>query len=297
MKRLGEPEFWLLVFLAVLLAQSALGLFFPAPEAAGGIDVIIRTSAAGVFGSFLSSCTPVRSPRRTLTVALAGLYCLALLLVLRAASVTRPWLLGTDSATAAVLEGYVLSPSAAVSLSPGGTASVALVCTPEAALDLGAIAGTVSSTGLAGITPVAGAKINLSNLTGTVIASTYSAADGEFVFYDVEDGVYSLTASADGYFASAPVAVTILGGSTANVSLAMVVDGRTYNGTVSGIIRDIAGAPVANCFVGLYAVTEVGGIQTETLLAATRTNSEGKYLFGGVLAGTYMIKAKLEQIS
>ena len=47
MKRLGEPEFWLLVFLAVLLAQSALGLFFPAPEAAGGIDVIIRTSAAG----------------------------------------------------------------------------------------------------------------------------------------------------------------------------------------------------------------------------------------------------------
>ncbi len=104
MKRLGEPEFWLLVFLAVLLAQSALGLFFPAPEAAGGIDVIIRTSAAGVFGSFLSSCTPVRSPRRTLTVALAGLYCLALLLVLRAASVTRPWLLGTDSATAAVAQ-------------------------------------------------------------------------------------------------------------------------------------------------------------------------------------------------
>ena len=92
------------MFLAVLLAQSALGLFFPAPEAAGGIDVIIRTSAAGVFGSFLSSCTPVRSPRRTLTVALAGLYCLALLLVLRAASVTRPWLLGTDSATAAVAQ-------------------------------------------------------------------------------------------------------------------------------------------------------------------------------------------------
>lgn len=197
---------------------------------------------------------------------------------------------------AAVLEGYVLSPSAAVSLSAGGTASVALVCTPEAALDLGAIAGTVSSTGLAGTTPIAGAKINLSNLTGTVIATTYSAADGEFVFYDVADGVYSLTASADGYFASAPVAVTILGGSIANVSLAMAVDGRTYNGTVSGIIRDTAGAPVANCFVGLYAVTELGGVQTETLIASTRTNDEGKYLFGGVLAGTYMIKAKLEQL-
>lgn len=39
-----------------------------------------------------------------------------------------------------------------------------------------------------------------------------------------------------------------------------------------------------------------GGTQTETLIASTRTNDEGKYLFGGVLAGTYMIKAKLEQL-
>lgn len=44
------------------------------------------------------------------------------------------------------------------------------------------------------------------------------------------------------------------------------------------------------------AVTELGGVQTETLIASTRTNDEGKYLFGGVLAGTYMIKAKLEQL-
>lgn len=43
MKRLGEPGFWLLVFLAVLLAQSALGLFFPAPEAALDLGVIAGT--------------------------------------------------------------------------------------------------------------------------------------------------------------------------------------------------------------------------------------------------------------
>lgn len=91
------------------------------------------------------------------------------------------------------------------------------------------------------------------------------------------------------------MAVTILGGSIANVSLAMIVDGRTYSGTVSGIIRDASGAAVANCFVGLYAVKDVAGVQTETLVATTRTNAEGKYLFGGVLAGAYMVKAKLEQ--
>lgn len=196
---------------------------------------------------------------------------------------------------AAVLEGYVLSPSVGVSLTAGGTASVGLVCTPEPSLSLGAVAGTVSSAGLDGISPISGAKINMTNLSGAVVATTYSAADGEFVFYDVADGVYSLTATASGYLATAPVAVTILGGSIANVSLAMIVDGRTYSGTVSGIIRDASGAAVANCFVGLYAVKDVAGVQTETLVATARTNAEGKYLFGGVLAGAYMVKAKLEQ--
>ena len=196
---------------------------------------------------------------------------------------------------AAVLEGYVLSPSVGVSLTAGGTASVGLVCTPEPSLSLGAVAGTVSSAGLDGISPISGAKINMTNLSGAVVATTYSAADGEFVFYDVADGVYSLTATASGYLATAPVAVTILGSSIANVSLAMIVDGRTYSGTVSGIIRDASGAAVANCFVGLYAVKDVAGVQTETLVATTRTNAEGKYLFGGVLAGAYMVKAKLEQ--
>lgn len=197
---------------------------------------------------------------------------------------------------AAVLDGYVLSPSVGVSLTAGGSSDVSLVCTPEAALSLGAIAGTVSTTGLSGVAPISGAKVNLVNLSGAVVASTFSAADGEFVFYDVSDGVYSLTATASGYLTSAPVAVTILGGSIANASLTMVVDGRTYNGTVSGVISDTSGAAVANCFVGLYSVVDIGGVQTEALIATTRTNSEGKYLFGGVLAGSYIVKAKLEQL-
>ena len=134
---------------------------------------------------------------------------------------------------------------------------------------------------------------SLSNLSGAVLATTYSADDGEFVFYDVADGVYSLTATASGYSAAAPIAVTILDGSIANVNVSMVVDGRVYNGTVSGIIRNSAGATVAGCFVGLYSVTGIGETKVETLVATTRTNTEGKYLFGGVVAGEYVVKAKL----
>lgn len=195
----------------------------------------------------------------------------------------------------AVLPGYPMSSAVGVTLTEGGSAEVPLVCTADATLSLGTIAGVLSAVTLQGTKPLAGAKITLLDLDGTVVASTYTADDGEFVFYDVADGAYKLMAAADGYLASAPTAVTILKGSIANVTMTMEVDARTYNGTVSGVIRNASGAAVAGCFVGLYQVTRVGETSVETLIATTKTNAEGKYLFGGVIGGQYLVKAKLEQ--
>lgn len=172
---------------------------------------------------------------------------------------------------AAALDGYIMSPSSLLTLSSGSSLEVPLVCRSEAALALGAIAGTATTIGLAGSAPAAGATVTLRNLAGTAVATTRTADDGEFVFYDVADGIYSLVATADGYLATAPIAVTIAEGSIANVAVNMVVDSRTYNGTVSGIIRDSNGAPVSGCFVGLYAVTGLGTSQIETLVATTKT--------------------------
>lgn len=146
---------------------------------------------------------------------------------------------------AAALDGYIMSPSSLLTLSSGSSIEAPLVCRSEAALALGAIAGTATTIGLAGSAPVAGATVTLRNLAGTAVATTRTADDGEFVFYDVADGIYSLVATADGYLATAPIAVTIAEGSIANVAVSMVVDSRTYNGTVSGIIRDSNGAPVS----------------------------------------------------
>mgnify|MGYP000862566732 CR=1 FL=1 len=195
----------------------------------------------------------------------------------------------------AVLSGYPMSSAVGVTLTEGGSAEVPLVCTADATLSLGTIAGVLSAVTLQGTKPLAGAKITLLDLDGTVVASTYTADDGEFVFYDVADGAYKLMAAADGYLASTPTAVTILKGSIANVTMTMEVDARTYNGTVSGVIRNASGAAVAGCFVGLYQVTRVGETSVETLIATTKTNAEGKYLFGGVIGGQYLVKAKLEQ--
>ena len=206
-RRVRLADGCLLVFLAVLLAQSAYSLFSAGSAETEGIDIIVRTSAAGAY-SFDN--VP------------AGTYSIA-----------------------AALDGYIMSPSSLLTLSSGSSIEAPLVCRSEAALALGAIAGTATTIGLAGSAPVAGATVTLRNLAGTAVATTRTADDGEFVFYDVADGIYSLVATADGYLATAPIAVTIAEGSIANVAVNMVVDSRTYNGTVSGIIRDSNGAPVS----------------------------------------------------
>lgn len=192
---------------------------------------------------------------------------------------------------ASVKDGYLLSTGTGVVLSSGDSTQINLVCTPDVSLSLGAIAGTLQTLVNLVQTPVSGAKITLLNGSGEVVATTYSVDDGEFAFYDLADGVYTLVASAAGYFTTAPTTVTILNGSIGNVSLNMTVDSRTYNGTVSGIIRDQAGNVVAGCFVGLFQIVD----GREMLIATTKTNTEGKYLFGGVTNGQYLVKAKLNQ--
>lgn len=192
---------------------------------------------------------------------------------------------------AGVKDGYLLSDGAGVVLSSGDTTQVNLVCTQDASLALGTIAGVVQTLVNLVQTPLSGAKISLLNAASEVVATTYSVDDGEFAFYDLADGAYTLIASAAGYITTAPMAVTILDGSIANVVLSMTVDSRTYNGTVSGIIRDQNGNAVAGCFVGLFQVAA----GQKLLIATTKTNTDGKYLFGGVTSGEYLVKAKMNQ--
>ena len=196
---------------------------------------------------------------------------------------------------AAVKEGYRLSDAVSITLTEGASVQVELVCTADATLHLGAIAGVLTVRDQGTVTPLGGAVVTLQDSLGAVIGSTCTADDGEFLFYDLADGIYTLTSAANGYLATSIVTTTIVGGSISNVTLSMTVDTRTYYGTVSGIIRDTAGQAVAGCFVGLYQVVTALGVTTETLVATTKTNTEGKYLFGGVMAGQYVVKAKLEQ--
>ena len=196
---------------------------------------------------------------------------------------------------AAVADGYLLSDAAGITLSNGAAIQTNLICAADTTLNLGTIAGVLSVTNPDGtFTPLSEGKITLKDSAGETIASTFTAADGEFAFYDLADGTYTLISAADGYLPASSMTAVIINGSIINITMTMTKDSRTYSGTVSGIIRDNAGQTIAGCFVGLYQVTEIAGVKQENLIAVTKTNSAGKYLFGDVLAGSYVVKAKME---
>lgn len=197
----------------------------------------------------------------------------------------------------AVKDGYRLSNTQGVTLNNSDTIKIDLVCIADETLNLGAIAGILHLNNADGTkSPLGGVKITLNDTINTAIATTYTADDGEFAFYDIADGVYNLIATAEGYTADSVIAATITNGSISNVDMTMTVDSRTYSGTVSGIIRDNTGKVVSNCFVGLYKViTLADGTKREVLVATTKTNQAGKYMFGEVGGGEYIVKAKMNR--
>ena len=196
-----------------------------------------------------------------------------------------------------VKAGYRLSDTVGVTLSDNDVTEINFVSAPDATLSLGAIAGILRINEHEGNNePLSNAKIALMDINGNTVATTYTADDGEFAFYDVADGRYTVISSADGYLPASPMTVTITGGSIANITMSMNVDSRSYNGTVSGIIRDSEGHAVAGCFVGLYQIVK-GENDTvkELLVATTKANAAGKYMFGRVSEGQYLVKAKMEK--
>lgn len=191
--------------------------------------------------------------------------------------------------------GYLMTETKGVTLSDSDNVELDFVMSVESSLSLGAIAGLLyASTAEGTKTELGGAKVSLLESDGDTVSVTYSADDGEFAFYDVEDGTYTVICSSDGYLSSSPMTVTITNGSFSNIEMVLQIDERTYSGTVSGYVKSATGSILSGCFVGLYSVsTDSEGKRKETLVATSKTNTNGLYLFGGVAEGNYIVKAKM----
>lgn len=139
---------------------------------------------------------------------------------------------------------------------------------------------------------IEGAIVSLLNpITRETIASTTTAKDGEYVFYDVLEGQYILVATKNGYKVSADTEINAKNNTLINIDLKLTLNPVENLGTVSGRITS-KGINISNAFVGLYKIDEIG---KETLIATTKTNSEGIYMFGKVESGQYKVKSKLNK--
>lgn len=141
--------------------------------------------------------------------------------------------------------------------------------------------------------PLSKIKLTLSTLNdpSIVISETYSATDGEYVFYNLTAGTYRIEASSDDYILTVPFNVTITDGVNTNEPLYLDKLSTAKEGTINGVITDSeTSVPIEGAFVGLYRVDEEDN--KESLLNVTTTNREGKYFFGYVPEGKYVVKAK-----
>lgn len=141
------------------------------------------------------------------------------------------------------------------------------------------------------LTPIEGATVNIFQVVGgvqTLALTTITNSSGQYFGPRLVTGDFVVTANKIGFEQSESSVVTLTGTDIEPLDLFLQVNTDQNVGTVSGIISDHATLlPIGNALVALYSV--VGGV--ETIVQITRSNTGGRYLFGNVTGGEYIVKA------
>ncbi|MFC7647038.1 carboxypeptidase regulatory-like domain-containing protein [Streptosporangium lutulentum] len=124
-------------------------------------------------------------------------------------------------------------------------------------------------------TPVGHATLTLIDVGGHQIGRAVAQADGAYSLRTPGSGTYVLIASAGEH--DPQVATLVVGDKPLNFDLML-----TGSGKLTGTVRDVNGAPVAQAMV---IVTDVRGEVVTTGV----TGVNGAFAFSGVVAGTYTL--------
>ena len=190
-----------------------------------------------------------------------------------------------------VKEGYVITVPSDIVLLNNEIKTHNFVISAEPTLTLSTIAGIIMQNGVDN-SVIGGATVYLLNATTKdIVASTTSADDGEYVFYDVQAGNYLVVVTKLGYTKSNEIEVTAGKDAIINLNIKLSVNPVENVGTISGIVSH-NGIIIPNAFVGLYQIVD----GREVLVATTKTNASGLYMFGKVEKGEYKVKAKVNSI-
>ncbi len=163
---------------------------------------------------------------------------------------------------------------------------------------------TYSNANIFGITfdseeglPLGSVRLSLrtTSPTGAVLTETMSATDGEYLFMDIPAGIYYITAASEDYNLGTPIEVRITAGAHYQQNLYLSKLNTDKKGTINGVIVDrLTKKPISNAFVGLYEVYPEDN--REVLVNTCRTDTDGRYFFGKVVEGKYVVKAKAKQV-
>lgn len=188
----------------------------------------------------------------------------------------------------ASMPGFLTPISIPLSVSPNPPTTVNIELFPDPDANKNALYGIISQA--VTLTPLDNATVNIYQDAGgiqTLILTTFTNSDGQYFAPRLISGDYVVVANKLGYQQNTSAIVTLIGSDFEPLSLSLEVNSQQNVGTVSGIITDEATLlPVPNACVALYSI--VGGV--ETIVQISKTNNVGRYLFGDVLAGDYLIK-------
>ena len=185
-----------------------------------------------------------------------------------------------------IKSGYLLPLTIPFSIQSNKTTNVTIDLTADPEINLNVLYGVIRTT--LDETPIENAVVNLySNTTPdpTLVINVLTNDTGQYIFGLIPAGDYYITASKLGYFKSETAIISLTTDEFVSSENSLIVDTLANTGTVSGFIKDLDTTfPIADAGVALYSVS--GGI--ENVIATTRTNISGKYLFTNVNPGTLL---------
>lgn len=193
----------------------------------------------------------------------------------------------------AIKAGYLLPLTTPISIQANKTTTVdiSLIADPE--INLNVVYGIIRTT--EDETPLQNAVVSLySNILPdpVLVISGITNDNGEFIFGLIPPGQYYITASKLGYYTNETALIDLSTKEFVPSEISLIADPAANTGTISGFIKEQAtGQPISGAGVALYSVTN--GV--ETVVATTRTNVSGKYLFSNITPGTYLVKSTKQE--
>ena len=139
--------------------------------------------------------------------------------------------------------------------------------------------------------PIDNVNVILSQIVdnnNVLIKNTLSINDGEYILNDIDNGKYNITFTKNGYQTFKINDVNLSDNGNIETNVILVPEASQSTGTISGQILNNKKIPIYNAFVALYNIID----DKETIVATTYTNENGKYRFGNVASGNYLVKSK-----